>query len=101
VWNSPQNRSQLTDLASSTSGLHTLSVSKLKTLSVPLPDMQEQAKVVAAINDTRTSSRQLDKEIVRSKVRVRLLWQSALDLAFSGRLTDNFTDDSIEELAIV
>ena len=30
IWNSPQNRRQLTELSSSSSGLHTLSVGKLK-----------------------------------------------------------------------
>lgn len=30
VWNSPSNRAELARIASSTSGLHTLSVAKLK-----------------------------------------------------------------------
>ncbi len=46
VWNSPLNRARLTDVASSSSGLHTLSVSKLKQISIPVPSVGRQGELV-------------------------------------------------------
>ncbi|MGI8307620.1 restriction endonuclease subunit S [Saccharopolyspora hattusasensis] len=51
VWNSPQVASQLRVLAGSTSGLMTLSVSKLKKAEIPLPPLAEQRRIVAALED--------------------------------------------------
>ncbi|WP_437713499.1 restriction endonuclease subunit S [Sorangium sp. So ce448] len=47
--NSPDGISQLIDRASSTSGLHTLSVSKLASIAVPVAPIAEQGRIVAAI----------------------------------------------------
>lgn len=46
AWNSPAIRDELSRIASSTSGLHTLSVSKLKRVHIPLPSLAEQRRIV-------------------------------------------------------
>lgn len=46
VWNSPSIRQELTMVSSSTSGLHTLSVSKVKRIHIPLPSIDEQHRLV-------------------------------------------------------
>jgi type I restriction enzyme S subunit len=51
VWNSPETRERLTSVASSTSGLHTLSVSKLKAIGLPLPPLDEQQRIVEILED--------------------------------------------------
>jgi type I restriction enzyme S subunit len=100
VWNSPQNRRQLTSLASSSSGLHTLSVSKLKTLRLPVPTKEEQATLVAVVDDVRRCKRLLDGEIEKSRIRAGLLRHSLMEMAFSGRLTGKAVDmEIVEELA--
>jgi type I restriction enzyme, S subunit len=87
VWNSPQNRAKLTDVASSSSGLHTLSVSKLKQLSIPVPPIDRQHELVAAVSEMRGGRGQLSGAIATAAARKRALQRSLLVAAFSGRLT--------------
>jgi type I restriction enzyme S subunit len=100
IWNSPQNRRQLTDLASSSSGLHTLSVSKLKSLKLPMPSMNRQRELVAEVQDVRDRRRRLDTELDLAVVRAQRLRRSLLAAAFSGRLTGRSSDfDVVDGLA--
>jgi type I restriction enzyme S subunit len=100
VWNSPQNRRELTDLASSSSGLHTLSVSKLKSLKLPLPTLDRQRELVAQVQDIRDRRRRLDAELALAASRTQHLRRSLLTAAFSGRLTGRATDvETVEEMA--
>jgi type I restriction enzyme S subunit len=87
VWNSPETRRELTDLSSSSSGLHTLSVSKLSTLHLPVPSLEAQAQVAAAIHEVRDSRRRLDVALRSSIDRGAGLRRALLAAAFSGRLT--------------
>jgi len=87
VWNSPQNRAKLTNVASSSSGLHTLSVSKLKHLSIPVPSIDRQHELVAAVSEVRGAHRLLSGAIATAAARKRALQRSLLAAAFSGRLT--------------
>lgn len=93
VWNSPALRAQLTDVASSSSGLHTLSVRKLKTLRVPCPPLSDQERLVtqaAAIIDRQQSLR---RSLNYQRQRSAILRQAILAAAFSGHLTST-TDPS-------
>jgi type I restriction enzyme S subunit len=102
VWNSPQNRRQLTDLASSSSGLHTLSVSKLKSLKLPMPTLDRQRELVAEVQDVRDRRRRLDTELDLAASRTHRLRRSLLGAAFSGRLTGRATDlETVKEMADV
>ena len=86
VWNSPALRAQLTDVASSSSGLHTLSVRKLKTLRVPCPPRSDQERLVtqaAAIVDRQQSLR---RSLNYQQQRSAILRRAILAAAFSGRL---------------
>jgi restriction endonuclease S subunit len=51
VWNAPETRERLTSVSSSTSGLHTLSVSKLKGFELPLPSLYEQRRITEILDD--------------------------------------------------
>lgn len=87
VWNSPAIRTQLSDLASSSSGLHTLSVSKLKSLRIPVPSPPRQAVLVARVDEIRQARARLDEELGRAVIRSSRLRRSLLSAAFLGRLT--------------
>jgi type I restriction enzyme S subunit len=101
VWNSPENRRQLTAIASSTSGLHTLSVAKLLRLVIPLPSEAEQHEVVQHLRDIQDQRRRLDIEIEAARQRADSLRRSLLTAAFLGRLTGqgSETDMATDELA--
>lgn len=51
LWNSPVVSEQLRSVAASTSGLHTLSTAKLKRVSIALPPLEEQQRIVAALDE--------------------------------------------------
>lgn len=87
VWNSPQHRAVLTDVSSSSSGLHTLSVSKLKSLSIPVPSLACQADLVAAVDAARASRARARSELKAVTIHAQALRRSLLTAAFSGRLT--------------
>lgn len=87
VWNSPHNRAMLTAVASSSSGLHTLSVSKLKRLSIPVPSVDRQRELVDALSDVRDARARLGLAVNSATAHKIALRHSLLSAAFSGRLT--------------
>ena len=92
VWNSPQNRATLTDVSSSSSGLYTLSVSKLKQLSVPVPRVERQRELVDEVVAVREAQIRLDASIAAAMTRRQALRRALLAAAFSGRLTGAAAD---------
>ncbi len=55
LWNSPLVERQLQEVASSTSGLYTLSTAKLKRVRIPLPPLAEQRRIVATLDELLSS----------------------------------------------
>lgn len=89
AWNSPGVADQLRKVASSTSGLHTLSTAKLKSVEIPLPPLAEQDRVVAVLEDHLSrldaADRQLDAVAKRfDRFRIQLM------LAVSSGRLGNF-----------
>ena len=87
VWNSPENRARLSLLASSSSGLYTLSVSKLKQLSVPVPSIARQRELVDEVVAVTDVGARLGASVATAAQRRRALRRSLLVAAFSGQLT--------------
>jgi type I restriction enzyme, S subunit len=50
LWNSPFIIAQIERAGASTSGLHTLSVSKLKPVAIPVPPLAEQRRIVVTLD---------------------------------------------------
>lgn len=50
-WNAPRTTNYLRSVASSTSGLHVLTASKVRGVRIPLAPLDEQARIVAAIDE--------------------------------------------------
>ncbi len=101
LWNAPQSRHRLTEIASSTSGLYTLSVSKLKSLSIPLPSMPQQVEIVQRVTRVREERRRLEGVVAKAQERSHMLKHSLMEAAFSGRLVVSSGAVAIEELADV
>lgn len=97
VWNSPENRALLTDVSSSSSGLHTLSVSKLRRIEIPLPELTEQRDGVRALDAVRLAQRRLAQALSVASIRGAALRRAILAAAFSGQLTGRSSDTGIIE----
>ncbi|WP_235434170.1 restriction endonuclease subunit S [Nostocoides jenkinsii] len=100
VWNSPEHRRTLTDVSSSSSGLHTLSVSKLKRLSIPVPSLETQADLLSRVQEVRSALDRQRTAISGAIAKGRALRRAVLAAAFEGKLTGRHTDvEVLEELA--
>ena len=83
---SPYGRSLLETVASSSSGLHTLSLSKVGAIPIPVPPRATAEKVAAALDQAATQSAQAQREAVRGLLLLDRLEQSVLACAFRGEL---------------
>jgi type I restriction enzyme S subunit len=94
-WNSPSNRAELARIASSTSGLHTLSVAKLKRIMLPLPPPNQQRRIIeiledhlsrldAAVSGVAAAARRT--EIWHSQVLNELVWSNGYPRVAVGGL---------------
>ena len=90
---SPIGRERITIQASSTSGLHTLSISKVGSLPVPVCSPAEQAEVVRIIDDRLEATERLEAEIDANLARADALRQSIQKKAFAGKLVPQDPDD--------
>lgn len=78
-WNSPTNRDFLTEISSSTSGLHTLSVRKLQLVQVPLPPFDEQRRIVATLDDHLSRLEAAERTLTDNRQRLFPLRSSVLN----------------------
>ena len=92
-WNSPTGASEVSNVASSTSGLYTLSVSKVSVLPIPLPPLAEQRRIVAEVERRLSVVHQAEAMVEVSLARAERLRQSILKQAFSGRLVPQDPND--------
>ena len=92
-WNSPDGSSKVLNSASSTSGLYTLSVSKVSNIPVPLPPLTEQLRIVAEVERRLSIIQQAEAAVAASLKRAERLRQSILKQAFSGKLVPQDPND--------
>ena len=84
---SPGGRQFVEIVASSTSGLFTLSVNKVGNLVVPLPPLAEQTRIVAEVERRLSVVEELESVVSANLQRATRLRQSILQKAFTGQLT--------------
>lgn len=89
----PLGRVVIERAASSTSGLHTLSLSKVGRLPVPLPPLSEQLRATREIDRLTTLALAAEAEVRTNTRRVVRLRQAILKWAFEGRLVDQDPTD--------
>lgn len=87
IWfMSPMGRDLILSVASSTSGLYTLSISKIAGLSLPIPPTHERREIVARVSELLSVGTETDEAIAQRQIEAARLRQSVLAAAFSGRL---------------
>lgn len=86
---SPGGREQIRKVASSTSGLHTLSLSKVSGLPLPFPPKGERQIIVQEIERRLSVLEYVEKNLTNLFSRTNELRQSILKQAFEGRLVKN------------
>lgn len=84
LWNSPMIRDELSRVSSSTSGLHTLSVAKLKRIALPVPPLDEQKRIVDLLEDHLSRLDAANAYLKSSRRRLISMERSALDSLFGG-----------------
>ncbi|MFI5572140.1 restriction endonuclease subunit S [Streptomyces sp. NPDC051740] len=94
LWNSSTVSGQLRRVAASTSGLHTLSTAKLKRVSLALPPLEEQWRIVAALEEQLSRLDAAVASVHTAKRETTRLLQSIYDDAASGRVADGWRDVS-------
>jgi type I restriction enzyme S subunit len=84
--NSPVGMAGMKAVASSTSGLYTLRVSKVKSIVFPVPPLAEQRRIVAEVERRLSIIGQLEKLVDANLGRAERLRQAILRRAFEGKL---------------
>lgn len=84
--NSDLGRKRIEEVASSSSGLHTLSISKIEMLPVHLPPADEQAEIVSRIDEAFSRADAAEATLDAQARGARALKQSVLKAAFAGQL---------------
>lgn len=85
-WNSPSASRRVQAVASSTSGLHTLSTGKLRGLPVALPSLAEQRRIVAEVERQMSFLDACERSVDAGLEVSAALRRSVLKAAFEGRL---------------
>lgn len=81
---SAYGRKQILDVASSTSGLYTLSANKVRNLRIPFVDGDEQEKSVALIQSRLSACDSIEKTVDAALQQAESMRQSILKTAFEG-----------------
>jgi type I restriction enzyme S subunit len=90
---SPRGRVHIEKQAASTSGLHTLSVSKVQRLPVPLCPLPEQQEIVRMLDEQFEVIERNEREIDGALRKSEALRQAILKKAFTGRLVPQDASD--------
>lgn len=92
-------REQIKAVASSTSGLYTLSISKISSLPIPLPPLQEAKEISSLVAEKLAAAFKTEEELDHKVKLSARLKAAILSKAFSGRLVGNEeTDETAEDL---
>lgn len=78
LWNSPEISEQIRSVAASTSGLHTLSTAKLKRVCIFLPPLEEQKRIVSALEEQLPRLDSAGRTLRSIRHRVELYLQAML-----------------------
>ena len=92
-WNSPEGAQNVLNVASSTSGLYTLNVTKVGSMPILLAPLAEQHRIIAEVERRLSVVQQTEAAVDASLRRAERLRQSVLKRAFEGKLVPQDPDD--------
>ncbi|GEM74659.1 restriction endonuclease subunit S [Vibrio sagamiensis] len=90
-------REQIKSVASSTSGLYTLSISKISGLPIPLPSINEAIEISKLVTDKLEAAQRTEDELTKKIKHSEQLKSSILSKAFSGQLVENHASEETAE----
>ncbi|WP_161634937.1 hypothetical protein [Leptolyngbya sp. Heron Island J] len=93
-------RKHITRVASSTSGLHTLSLSKVASIPIPLPPLSAQKFIVDEIEKEFSIINAIEQLLDKNLKRAEKLRQSILKKAFEGKLVTQDPNDEPASLLL-
>lgn len=93
VWNAPSTITQLKEVASTTSGLYTLSIKKVGNTQIPVPSLAVQQVLVAEAEERLRLAEVTLRSLDPLRRRLDLLRQTVLAEAFAGRLLPQDPND--------
>lgn len=99
-WNSPGAARRVQAVASSTSGLHTLSTGKLKAIPVAVPPIEEQQRIVAEVERQLVFIETAERAVGDGLARSVALRRSILRAAFEGQLVSQDPTDEPASLLL-
>jgi type I restriction enzyme S subunit len=92
-WNAPSSMATIRAVASSTSGLYTLSTGKVRSIPVTVPPMEVQQTLVREVQRQLSLVAVLHEDLTARLRQSASLRASILSAAFSGRLAPQDADD--------
>jgi type I restriction enzyme S subunit len=92
---SPEGRSFMVGIASSTTGLHTLSISKVSSIPIRVPSPEEQAEIVRRVKKLFAYAERLEARYTSASEHVERLTPSLLAKAFRGELVEQVEGDEV------
>lgn len=93
IWSSGLIRNQIESRAKTTAGIYKISQEDIAELAVPLPPLQEQAVISAAIGNRMEQAQHATTEIAGCSGSVKALRQATLKFAFAGMLVEQSPND--------
>jgi type I restriction enzyme S subunit len=100
VWPSPLIRRQIEQLAKTTAGIHKVSQADLESVVLPLPSIEEQSEIVAAVQEKLSQIDAMEAEVERGLARASRLRQAILKSAFAGKLVPQDPNDEPAEVLL-
>jgi type I restriction enzyme S subunit len=93
IWNSDAVRSQIERTARTTAGIHKISQNDMEHITVPLPTLQQQIEIVAALQASLSPAERIAKSIDIELFRAGNLRRAILTRAFEGKLVPQDPND--------
>ncbi len=90
---SPKGRKDLMNQASTTTGLHTLSISKVGAIPIKLPSLSEQTEIVRRVEELFAYADRIEARYQAARARVDKLTPAILAKAFRGELVPQDPND--------
>jgi len=85
--NSPAGQDAVQSQSRTSSGLRSLSVGRIKSITVPVPPLHEQRRIVAELDTLQTEVDALMRLQAETATELDALLPAILDRAFKGQLT--------------